>query len=227
MGCCYMDFLLKIKGWIIFLPLVFFVFSVNAQTKPESFQSPKADSTRNKIDTLTVLSKPKKGFLKHEGWPKPGRAARLSLLLPGLGQIYNRRYWKVPLVYGAIGAVGYFALNNHQQYLDYKSAYQNRTDNDPATTDLQFPTLSDENVRLTRDNFRRNRDFNIILMTIFYALNSVEAYVDAHLRGFTVSDNLSLKVLPAAEYSVMNGFQTGIKFSFQFKEKNKFIPPVY
>ncbi len=140
-------------------------------------------------------------------------AAYLSLLLPGAGQFYNKSYWKIPVIYAALGLTGYLAYSNHKNYVYWRDAYIAKVDDDPATPDL-FPDIAEEVLRSQRNSYRRNRDFSLLIMSFVYILNSVEAYVDAHLKDFDVSDNLSLSVRPY--YSPVQR-NTGLLLTLKFK----------
>jgi len=124
-------------------------------------------------------------------------AAIRSAILPGLGQAYNEKYWKIPLVYAGIGTSIYFIVDNQRQYRNFKDAYLIRTDGDSTTLD-QFPQYTDANLLSLVDFHRRNRDFSAVITLLIYAFNIVDASVDAHLYGFDVSDNLSLDFRPTA-----------------------------
>jgi hypothetical protein len=126
---------------------------------------------------------------------RANRTALSSALLPGAGQIMNRKYWKLPILYGGLGALVYFAGTNQQFYKDYKTAYAARIDTDPSTTD-PYSRLSASDLQVRKDYYRRNRDLCYILCGVAYILNIVDAYVDAQLRDFDVSDQLSLSVRP-------------------------------
>lgn len=140
--------------------------------------------------------------------PSPTRAVWLSALFPGLGQIYNRRYWKLPIVVGGFMGLGYGTAWNNNQLRDYTQGYRDVMDNDPATNSYMnfFPsTTSEESLDKTwlsatlksrRDYYRRNRDICIICMAALYLLCMLDAYVDATLIHFDISDNLSLDVSP-------------------------------
>jgi hypothetical protein len=151
-------------------------------------------------------------------WPLPKRAARLSFLLPGLGQCYNRSYWKVPIVYAALGTTTFFILRNGQEYIRYRNAYRIRLDTDPTTFD-EFDiragagiAINNGNLKGLRDYYRQNRDLSILLTAIAYSLNALDAYVDAHLKHFDVSDNLSLRWQPlhsVAQPTMALQFSTG------------------
>lgn len=135
-------------------------------------------------DSLTILQN-----------KRANRAALSSAILPGAGQIMNKKYWKLPILYGGLGALIYFAGSNQQFYLDYKSAYAARIDTDPLTTD-PYPRLSASDLQVRKDYYRRNRDLCYILCGVVYVLNIVDAYVDAQLRDFDVSDQLSMSIRP-------------------------------
>jgi hypothetical protein len=134
---------------------------------------------------------------KKNGWSRPKRAAILSAVLPGLGQIYNGRIWKVPIIYAIGGGLGYLAYTNNSHYQDFRNATIARTDNNPGTVDPYIGRYTDQGLVVLRDYHRRNRDLSIIFMTFTYLLQILEANVDAHLKGFDVSDDLSLRISPA------------------------------
>lgn len=134
-------------------------------------------------------------------WDKPSRAALFSAIIPGAGQFYNKRYWKIPIIYIGGAAIGYFLLDYHKKYLLYRSSLAVLTDGDPATVDVFAAKYPDEKERARRlakgiESTRRYRDYDIIYMCLLYGLNVGEAYVDAHLKDFDISDDLSLKFEP-------------------------------
>ena len=141
--------------------------------------------------------------------PDPSRAIWLSALLPGLGQIYNRRYWKIPIVIGGFMGLGYATSWNNNQLQDYTQAYRDLTDSDPATNSYMnfFPPNTSESdfdknwleatMKSRKDYYRRNRDLCIICLVGLYLLCMVDAYVDASLAHFDISDDLSLDLQPA------------------------------
>lgn len=141
--------------------------------------------------------------------PDPSRAVWMSALFPGLGQVYNRRYWKLPIVVGAYLGLGYATSWNNSMLDDYSRAYRDIMDNDPTTKsymDFFPPTVTEDSLDKTwltsllqsRKNFyRRNRDLCIISMVGVYLLAMVDAYVDASLSHFDVSPDLSMDIAPA------------------------------
>ena len=168
----------------------------------------------NKFDSISVVVDTT--FSKKEmkqDWstwrPDPKRALWLALVIPGGGQIYNRKYWKLPLVYGGfIGCM--YAMNwNNMMYKDYSQAYIDLMDNDPNTQSYnQFLHLGtkitteadkkryEDIFRKRKDKYRRWRDLSFFVMLGVYALSVIDAYVDAELSVFDISDDLSLKVEP-------------------------------
>ena len=140
--------------------------------------------------------------------PDPTRAVWMSVLFPGLGQIYNRRYWKLPIIVGGFMALGYGTAWNNGQFKDYSQAYRDLLDNDPESKSyMNFfpPSIKEEDLDKTwltnvmksrKDFYRRNRDLCIICMVGVYLLCLVDAYVDASLAHFDISPDLSMDVAP-------------------------------
>lgn len=117
--------------------------------------------------------------------PNPRTSLVLSLVLPGAGQIYNRAYWKAPIVWGALGLPAYYAYQEHRSYLSYREAYQ-KSLQDPAAY-----AIPSENLRRLREYHRQNRDVFLLTAIVLYGLAAGEAYTDAHLYGFRVEAYLS------------------------------------
>ncbi|WP_349267248.1 DUF5683 domain-containing protein [Flavivirga aquatica] len=126
----------------------------------------------------------------------PAKAAFYSAILPGLGQAYNKKYWKIPLVYGAIGTGIYFYIRNNKEYNRYRDAYKSRLagfTNDEFYFNPQGegPRLSLESLERGQKVFRKNKDISLLVTIGIYALNIIDANVDAHLLQFNVDENLS------------------------------------
>jgi hypothetical protein len=120
----------------------------------------------------------------------PAKAAFFSAVLPGLGQAYNKKYWKIPLVYGAIGTSIYFYADNNKKYRQYRTAYKRRLEG-VVTEDLAF--LDNNRLIAGQKFYQRNRDLSALVTLAFYALNIIDANVDAALLQFNVDENLSLR----------------------------------
>lgn len=119
----------------------------------------------------------------------PAKAAFLSAIVPGLGQAYNKSYWKIPIVLGAIGTGVYFYSDNNTKYHKYRDAYKARL----AGKEDAFPEYSDATLINAQKTFQRNRDLSVLITIGLYVLNIVEANVDAHLMQFNVNDNLTVR----------------------------------
>ncbi|MGI6242127.1 MAG: DUF5683 domain-containing protein [Prevotella sp.] len=147
--------------------------------------------------------------------PSPKRALWLALVLPGAGQIYNRKFWKLPIIYGGFVGCAYAMRWNNMMYRDYSQAYLDIMDNDPTTQSYnQFLHLGNqitsENMerwqeifRKRKDRYRRWRDLSFFVMVGVYALSVIDAYVDASLSEFDISPDLSMQVSPAVINSGM------------------------
>jgi len=123
---------------------------------------------------------------------RPAKAAFYSAVLPGLGQVYNKRYWKLPLVYGSIGASVYAYDQNQKNYVRYRDAYKRRI---AGYSDDEFQGLIASTDRLIdgQDFYKRNRDRSMLFILGFYFLNVLDANIDAHLKQYNVSSDLSFK----------------------------------
>lgn len=161
---------------------------------------------QNQLESDTILVDSVK-VRKHS----PTLATLLSTAVPGAGQVYNKKYWKVPVIYAGIGTSLYFAFSNQKEFKRYKDAYLLRLDEDETTIDEFDGILTDENLTTNMDAFRRNRDFSYIIAGLFYVMNIVDATVDAHLFTFPVNDNLTLNLEPSIQLTdnrqVSNGFK--------------------
>lgn len=135
----------------------------------------------------------------------PKRAAVLSAVLPGAGQAYNKKYWKIPIIYGGFAGLAYAIRFNNQEYKIYKDAFKARLDGDESTTDPFAGIYSENDLTTLKDFYRRNRDLSIIGTGLLYLLNIVDASVDAHLFNFNVNENLSLNVMPTAHPQAIAG----------------------
>lgn len=131
----------------------------------------------------------------------PRIASYRSAILPGWGQATNKKYWKIPVVYAALGTTAYIFFRNVNQYKAAKNAYTNAIDGDP-TNDYLIPqpyfTVKDQPDRIKsfRNQVRQNVDYTVLFFIVFWGLNVVDATVDAHLKTFDITDDLSLQIRP-------------------------------
>lgn len=146
---------------------------------------------------------------KPEKYPDPNKVLLRAALIPGWGQISNQQYIKLPFLYAGFGACYYF-IRYHKKYYDmFRDAYRLRVDDDPSTLDIFDPSYDNhvikfetaDQLRSNREYYRRNFELMIIVTTGVYALNLIDAYVNAHLRNFDMSNDLSLQINPPIIYT--------------------------
>ncbi|MBP3229464.1 MAG: hypothetical protein J6M40_01810 [Prevotella sp.] len=171
------------------------------------------NDTAKTIGKLTVADSTKVKRKSKRDWstwqPDPKRAMWLAIVLPGAGQIYNQKYWKLPIIYGGFLGCAYAMRWNNQMYHDYSQAYLDIMDDDPNTQSYnQFLHLGQriesnneerfkQLFKKRKDYYRRYRDMSFFIMVGVYALSVIDAYVDASLAQFDISDDLSFRVAPS------------------------------
>lgn len=148
----------------------------------------------------------------------PSRAAFYSAILPGLGQAYNKKYWKIPLVYAALGTSIYFYIDNNNQYNRYRDAFKRRlagfSDDEFYGTGLT-PNISNDGLIRAQRTLKRNKELSLLITAGIYILNIIDANVDAHLLQFNVDDNLALK--PHFNFNEFDATTNlGLTLNFQF-----------
>jgi hypothetical protein len=159
----------------------------------------------DKSDSLTLVAK-----------KRANRVALMSAIIPGAGQIANKKYWKVPVIYGGGLVLAYFIKTNNDEYKKYQQARVYRIDNDSTTVDA-YPQFTDQDLKAREDYYRRNRDLSYIFAGVFYVLNIIDAYVDSQLMDFDVSDNLSLRINPTINSTLYNKPVPSLNLVFSFK----------
>jgi len=160
------------------------------------------------------------GYVEQESIMKvhsPHKATIYSALVPGLGQIYNKKYWKLPIIYGATGIFIYAFDFNNDQYHKYKNAYADMNDGKI----INFEGITDAaTLKRAKDKYERDRDLNVIILAGIYMLNIIDATVDAHLFDYNINDDLSLNVQPTINKTYDNQNVIGISCSFSLGKKN-------
>ena len=143
---------------------------------------------------------------------RPAKAAFYSAVLPGLGQAYNKKYWKIPLVYGAMGTSLYFYIDNNKKYHDYRDAYKRRLE---GYNDDNYQFLDESRLIAGQKFYQRNRDLSALFVVGFYVLNIIDANVDAALIQFNVNERLSMRpeIYPA---DVTFRPNVGLTFNYTF-----------
>ena len=187
------------------------VYSQNKKDKRDSSITTKSTDSSQKI-AKTDTSKKVKSIAS--------KAALRSALLPGLGQVYNKKYWKVPIVYGALAIPVSLFSYNRTWYKKTRFAYSVRTLKDSANfpnIDPQLEPLSTPSLKLYRNEFRKNMDFSVIGLLLLWGINIVDATVDGHMRTFDISDEITLGIKPTVSNNLAGG---GISMVLRFKQKD-------
>ena len=208
--------------------------AASAQANGQQTIPPDEDTLRVDASQLVAFGKAPKARRDWATWrPEPKRALWLAIVLPGAGQIYNRKYWKLPIVYGGVVGCAYAMRWNNQMYHDYSQAYMDLMDSDPTTESYnQFlhlgAKIDDSNksryetlFKKRKDRYRRYRDLSFFALVGVYALSVVDAYVDASLSEFDISGDLSLRVEPTVlqsptERNPLQGGALGVSCSLNF-----------
>lgn len=190
----------------VFFSLLFllgFLFSKNAFGQAEVY------TDKEQSDSTYTIQESDKIEVPEEKKPhSPKKAVLLSAALPGLGQIYNKKYWKLPIIYAGFGGLGYSIFANTRNWKTYRNAYKLRVDEDPSTVDEFDGRVSENNLLDLKNYYKRNLDLSVIFTVVLYALNLVDAAVDAHLFYYNVSDDLSMHVRPVLEFNAQTGSNT-------------------
>ena len=181
------------KFLIALLCFVFYSANLAAQKKDDKATS-KAPLNIVIEDSVKVSKKPFNALA-------PAKAAFYSAILPGLGQAYNKKYWKIPIVYAALGTGLYFNITNNNELKRYRDAFKSRlagfeTDEfffDANGNKLETPRVSDDGLTRAQRIFKKNKELSLLITIGLYALNIIDANVDAHLLQYNVDENLSLR----------------------------------
>lgn len=197
-----------------FYTLIFSLIICTAYSQDQPVEKAVAVKTDSLITPQTDTTKKVRVY-------DPKVAARRSALIPGWGQIYNKKYWKLPIVYGALGVTGYIFFDNIKTYKEYKFAYAARIKAQFPTLDSTdynqlldiYKVLSPGSIRTARDDFRRYVDYSALIFVLLWGLNVVDATVDAHLKAFDVSPDLSLHFKAGySDFAKTNGVSVVLGF---------------
>ncbi len=177
-----------------------------------SLHAQESDSLRNEIRKDSIKAK---RAVRHAIYGNARKATIMSAVIPGLGQAYNRKFWKVPVIYAALGGLGYWGVTNQIKYKYYSNNLKYIYDDDESTIN---ETQYDANQLITEKNlYRKRRDISIMVGALVYLVNIIDANVDAHLKTFDVSDDLSLQFKPYTGFDYNNKLLTGISIKLKFR----------
>jgi hypothetical protein len=194
-----------VNNSIAYLILFFICFSTLA--KAQQNDSLSIETRKDSIQKKRAVNK--------AIYSKARKATIMSACLPGLGQIYNRKYWKAPVIYVALGGLGYWGLSNQKKYKYYSDNLRYANDDDINTTNVTL--YSNDQLIAQKRYYRKFRDMSIMLGALVYVINIIDANVDAHLRTFDVSDDLSLQLKPYSNLDYNNKLQAGVSIKLKFK----------
>ncbi len=186
--------------------ITFFIFvslSLNAQQNDSLRFAYKNDSIQSKRAVNKAI------------YGNARKATIMSACFPGLGQIYNRKYWKAPVIYVALGGIGYWGVTNQIKYKYYSTNLKAIHDEDANT--INETLYSSDQLITQKKYYQKYRDISIMLGALVYLVNIIDANVDAHLRTFDVSDDLSLQFNPYSNFDYNNKLQAGLSLKLKFK----------
>ncbi|MCC8146379.1 MAG: DUF5683 domain-containing protein [Bacteroidales bacterium] len=220
------------KNYILLIVIIFVSFSASLYSQDNSLlerdsievlEGPLIIPDSLIIDSIPEVAPVNEEVLeiKERFVPDPTKAVIYSAIFPGLGQIYNRKYWKLPIVYGGFIGCVYAITWNNKTYTDYRNAYRDIMDDDPNTNSWQSYGRNEESLKpilkRRRDNFRRYRDLSCFIAVGLYAVCMIDAYVDAQLFEFDISQDLSMRVDPVLfDRTAQNSRAVGFQCSFTF-----------
>lgn len=210
----------------IYLLLLFMPLSLLAQvdssvyvvdTIPENMTKTRLDRAKRNIVVLDTAAHPTDSVKpKKVHYHNPKVASCLSII-PGGGQIYNKKWWKLPIVYGGMGVATYFVCDFGKQFVELKKEYKNRINGDVELLLPEYELKTDDQIKGLRDSYRSRMEISIAALSILYLLNIVDACVDAHLFYFDVSDDLSLRVTPQIQSQPYSAFTPSVGLTFNFR----------
>lgn len=184
-------------------------------------------TVKDSLATDSVAPKKRRFFYRvfKENYPNPNMALYLSLAVPGAGQIYNKRWWKLPIVYGAYGGLIYAARYNQNYYRRLRDAYIAELNGQPH--EFSNTRLQADDLRRLRDGYDKNKQLSYIGIFGIHLLQAAEAFVDCHLRTFDVSDDLSLRLKPSILPAAIDAQPIiGIGLALTLRPAPSFIVPV-
>jgi hypothetical protein len=175
----------------------------NAQTT----DTVRADTNRRVITNLTShkadtsIKKDTANIAKPKFQPNAKKAGLFSAILPGLGQVYDHKYWKVPLIGAGVGTAVYFINYNSTRYHKFRKAYVSRIDNNPNNDELKELYPDPQELKSLQDEYKKWLDLSILLTAVGYTAQVIDAIVYAHLKNFDISRDISMKITPVVNYN--------------------------
>lgn len=193
--------LVKIFFKYIFILFAFTCASIHAQNNDSISNQIKKDSVRTQRAVKKAI------------YSSARKATIMSACFPGLGQLYNKKYWKAPVIYAALGGIAYWGISNQKKYKYYSDNLSSQVTYSVNAT----PYKSIDDLVTQKKYYRKYRDMSIMIGILVYLVNIIDANVDAHLKTFDISDDLSLQINPYSNIDYNNKLQAGVSLKFKFK----------
>jgi hypothetical protein len=210
---------MKLSTFLLFVLYFSFGHIYAQQTDSASFVQPE--------NTIVVLDTGSNDSLLKPKLHSPKKAAWMSAVLPGLGQGYNKKYWKIPIVYAGFAGTTLGIVYYYMKYADYRDEYRNRLNNKPDLLQSKFANNGDDNIKALKLQQQQKMEIFILVTVVWYLVNIVDAVVDAHLLSFDISDDLSLNMMPSIGWNnqytaaCKTSPTTAITFSLHLKSYTK------
>lgn len=206
---------MNLKKYIVFFVLIFIFFEAKSQDKKNA---KKEKLSGNLLKDIPLNSEYKDVIKVADYNPlAPAKAAFLSAILPGLGQAYNKRFWKIPIVYGALATSAYYYITNAQAFKRYRTAFKLRKADlkDEFTTEDGFQRISDDGLKRAQEILQRNKDESMLIFIGLYFVQILDAATDAHLLQFDISDTISINS-DFLQHPFENSAVLGLGMSYKF-----------
>lgn len=171
------------------------------------------DSTDKDAGPAGTLAAP---LLKTEPFITPKKKAMFSAILPGLGQIYNKQYWKLPIVYGGLGVAGYYLIKNTDDYNKYRKIYAGRLSGKEEFFQMESQ-YNLEQIKIKQDEAREYRDMTVLFTVLGYGLQIVDALVFAHLKDFDISEDIAMQIRPSITPNPLNVYRPAVGLGMVIK----------
>ncbi|MEQ8705940.1 MAG: DUF5683 domain-containing protein [Phaeodactylibacter sp.] len=214
---------MKSISYTIALALTLWASAAVGQAPPPA-ESPADTAVLSAAEAATdSLQKPKRQNWLTRDYPSPRKAAILALAIPGGGQIYNKRWWKLPLVYGAVVGMGLTIDYNQSNYRRLRDALELKRD----TMEHEFSGTSIDNeraLRSLRDEFDKNTQMAYVGMFLVYTLQALEAFVDAHLKSFDIDDDIGMEIKPTLDFHGLSTPTIGLGVTIPLNRKPPTLP---
>ena len=162
-----------------------------------------------KISVILIILLVCKQSVNAQTKEKSPRKAAILSIVPGAGQVYTKKYWKIPIIYSALIASGYYINDNNSEYKKYRNTYLNRIDGDFSDN---MPEVNNDELLVRKDFYKRNREISIMLFSLTYILNIIDASVNAHLSEYEVNEDISLGFRPI---TIQDNFYSGIALNIK------------